>query len=117
MERQLDYRVQTPLWGEKYKVFNFQEKSTSSQTLLALRQTKRNEKPRHRDSRFPSAVLAILGQTGWWAWQEGVCWGRGKKPVQRAVRLLQSMLHHVLLRKEHKLQLKERDVSRSDLLA
>lgn len=36
MERQLDYRVQIPLWGEKYKVFNFQEKGMSSEMVFSL---------------------------------------------------------------------------------
>lgn len=36
MQRQHDYRVQIPLWGEKYKVFNFQEKGMAGQMAFRL---------------------------------------------------------------------------------
>lgn len=64
-------------------------KVCQAKQLLALSQTNTNEKPRHGDSHFPSAVLSILGQAGWWARQGDVSRGRdllGKMLVQRAGR-------------------------------
>lgn len=40
MERQFDYRVRIPLWGEKYKVFNFQDKGMSDQMAFSLESDK-----------------------------------------------------------------------------
>lgn len=54
-------------------------KACQAKWFLALSQTNTNEKPRHRDSHFPSAVLVIPGQAGWWAQQGDVSWGERRR--------------------------------------
>lgn len=55
--------------GEKNtRSFVSRRKAHQAKWLLALSQTSTNETPRHRDPHFSTAVLAVLGQAGWWAW-------------------------------------------------